>query len=94
MSFKQKFFNFALALGSLSLTYLALELIVPHILNHVPLTMYNALQTKNRLLGQSSKSSVIPQNYIALMGDSYAQGQGDWLKETIKNSRYIRNKPG
>ena len=93
MSFKQKFFNSALALGSLSLAYLALELIVPHILNHVPLTMYNALQTKNRLLGQSSKSSVIPQNYIALMGDSYAQGQGDWLKETIKNSRYKGTNP-
>jgi len=93
MSFKQKLINLTLAFGSLCLTYLTLELIVPHILNHVPLTMYNALENKLRVLGQSSKSSVIPQNYIALVGDSYAQGQGDWLKKVIRSSRYKGTNP-
>ena len=93
MSFKQKFINLTLAFGSLCLTYLTLELIVPHILNHVPLTMYNALENKIRVLGQSSKSSVIPKNYIALVGDSYAQGQGDWLKKMIRSNRYRGTNP-
>ena len=82
-----------LSFGSLAIIYLALELIFPHILNYVPLTMYNALQAEIRILGQSSKVSVIPKNYIALVGDSYAQGQGDWLKQTIKSSKYTGTNP-
>jgi hypothetical protein len=31
---------------------------------------------------QSSKTEYVPRNYIALLGDSYAQGMGDWLLET------------
>ena len=55
--------------------------------------MYNALKTEIRILGQSSKVSVVPKSYIALVGDSYAQGQGDWLKKTIKNNRYKGSNP-
>ena len=32
---------------------------------------------------QSSKRNVVPENYIALMGDSYAQGMGDWATEAM-----------
>jgi len=91
--FNYRLKNLTLAFGSLALTYSALELIVPYFLNHIPLTMYNALQTETRVLGQSSKDSVIPKNYIALVGDSYAQGRGDWLKKIIKNNRYKGTNP-
>ena len=76
----------ALAFGSLAMTYTALELLIPYFRNHIPLTMYNALATEIRVLGQTSKVSVVPKDYIALVGDSYAQGRGDWLKNTIKNT--------
>lgn len=33
---------------------------------------------------QSSKRGVIPQHYIALFGDSYAQGMGDWATESMQ----------
>lgn len=33
---------------------------------------------------QSSKQSTIPQHYIALLGDSHAQGMGDWATEAMK----------
>ena len=36
------------------------------------------------LLSQSSKSGLKPRNYIALFGDSYAQGQGEWLLSVSK----------
>ena len=93
MSSKKKLTNLVLAFGSLTLTYLALELIFPHILNHIPLTMYNGLKTEIRILGQSSKSAVVPKDYIALVGDSYALGDGDWLKKIIKNNRYKGTNP-
>jgi len=93
MSFIKKPTYLLLSLGSLAITYLALELIFPQLINYVPLTMYNALKTEIRVLGQSSKSSAVPNDYIALMGDSYAQGQGSWLIKTIKNSRYKGTNP-
>jgi hypothetical protein len=31
---------------------------------------------------QSSKTEYVPRDYIALIGDSNAQGMGDWLLET------------
>lgn len=34
-------------------------------------------------LAQSSKRGVAPQHYIALAGDSYAQGMGDWASEAM-----------
>ena len=85
--------NLVLTAISLVLTYLVLELVVPFTLNHVPLTMYNALPPEIRILGQSSKNSVIPKNYIALVGDSYAQGQGDWLKKNIRENRFKGTNP-
>lgn len=88
-----KNFKYLLSLISLAITYLGLELITPYFLNHVPLTMYNALQNEIRALGQSSKASVIPRDYIALVGDSYAQGLGDWLQKNIKSSRYKGTNP-
>ena len=93
MIFNCKLKNLTLVCCSLALTYSALELMVPYSLNHIPLTMYNALQTEIRILGQSSKVSVVPQNYIALVGDSYAQGRGDWLKNVIKSNRYKGTNP-
>ena len=33
---------------------------------------------------QSSKKGIFPQNYIALFGDSYAQGMGDWASTEMK----------
>lgn len=32
---------------------------------------------------QSSKKSVVPENYIGLLGDSYAQGMGDWATQEM-----------
>ena len=34
-------------------------------------------------LFQNSKRSIVPENYIALMGDSYAAGMGDWATKAM-----------
>jgi hypothetical protein len=39
----------------------------------------NYLHPDIQLLAQYSKRNVVPDNYIAILGDSYAYAQGDWL---------------
>jgi hypothetical protein len=38
-----------------------------------------------RIFAQSSKAGVVPRDPVLLLGDSYAQGFGDWLLETNPN---------
>jgi hypothetical protein len=71
--------NAALTLGSVGFVYLITELLLfPAFLPVVPLKFQEYLGDLYTL-GQSSKEGVSPKNYIALVGDSYAQGSGDWL---------------
>src|SRR5882757_7364429 len=42
-----------------------------------------------RVFAQSSKAGVLPRDPVLLLGDSYAQGYGDWLLESDPN----RNDP-
>src|SRR5690348_3553110 len=37
------------------------------------------------VLTQNSKAGYLPHNYIALLGDSYAEGLGDWLVQAKAN---------
>lgn len=73
-------------IGSTLLTYLVFEfLIFGSFLSSLPLKTHEYLNKRIRPLAQSSKKSVIPKNYIALVGDSYAQGYGDWFLESNFN---------
>jgi hypothetical protein len=48
-------------------------------LRHVPLRLQADLPADIRVFAQSSKFSVVPHDPVVLLGDSYAQGLGDWL---------------
>jgi hypothetical protein len=72
--------------GSLLLSYLLLEFVWFRLfLPHVPLKLHAYLDSEIRLLAQSSKRGLVPEDYVALVGDSYAQGRGDWLLEADPN---------
>jgi hypothetical protein len=72
--------NGLLAATTLCLTWLLLELIVlPLALPFTPLRIHAGLPRALRPLAQSSKAGTLPERYVALLGDSYAQGMGDWL---------------
>jgi len=58
-------------------------------LRHVPLRLQGDLPDDIRIFAQSSKVGVVPRDPILLLGDSYAQGFGDWLLEANPN----RNDP-
>ncbi|ACS78674.1 hypothetical protein [Maridesulfovibrio salexigens] len=55
------------------------------ILSNLPLNRHEFVERPLRVFAQSSKKDLIPQNdYIGIIGDSYAQGKGDWLLEADK----------
>ena len=75
-------------LVSSGLTYLVLEFFaLGLILQNLPLKTHWHLDDDIRILAQSSKSSLIPEDYVALAGDSFAEGQGDWFLQVDKNRR-------
>jgi hypothetical protein len=75
---------------SLLFTLLVLEFVVLKLaLPFTPLKLHAALPKGIRVLAQSSKRAAVPKDYIALLGDSYAQGFGDWFLATNAN----RNPP-
>jgi hypothetical protein len=79
-------------LGTLSfvVTWLMLELLfVPLALPLTPLRIHAGLPRPLRPLAQPSKLGTVPARYVALLGDSYAQGAGDWLLSVNAN----RNPP-
>jgi len=78
---KIKYTNILLLIVSLLFTYLAVEFLVfSNFIRQLPLNRHVFLPEPVQLLAQSSKHGIIPQkDYIALFGDSYALGYGDWL---------------
>ena len=72
--------NIALVLVSSAITYLILEVVFFRLmLPHLPLQYRVYLPDRADFFLQISKSQYVPKDYIALVGDSYAQGMGDWL---------------
>ncbi len=55
-----------------------------------PPTLRSHLPDLPDVVGQTSKRGTIPHNYTAILGDSYAEGLGDWLlqAETAGSRRY------
>jgi hypothetical protein len=72
--------KWGLALGSLAVTYLLLEFVgFRFFLPYLPLKLHVYLPKGIGILAQPSKRSMIPREYIALVGDSYARGYGEWF---------------
>ncbi len=85
---KDSVINIALLLTSVFVTLLIMEFLFPRFLHRMPLTMIPGLDGGLRVLTQTSKKTTVPKNYTALVGDSHAEGRGDWLKRVLRESRY------
>ena len=71
---------------SIGVTYLASEAAFSLVgLRYIPLRLHGTLPEDIRVFAQSSKAGVVPRDPVLLLGDSYAQGYGDWLLETDPN---------
>ena len=62
------------------------EWLFPKFLDKLPLRLYGSIENNLRILAQHSKKNLLPNEYIAIVGDSIAVGTGDWLEEVRKNS--------
>jgi hypothetical protein len=76
---KKIFINICISIISIVLVLVLLEPITIFSLPYLPLNLQAYLEPSVRILCQNSKKGLIPENYIAIIGDSYAQGYGDWL---------------
>ena len=84
---KGQLINLFLVLGVIIGTFITLEFFIENFLiTQTPIKFQFALPRGLAVLAQSSKSKRIPDNYIAIVGDSYAQGKGDWLLSIDTNS--------
>jgi len=61
------------------------EWLFPKFLDKIPLRLYGSIENNLRILAQHSKKNLLPNEYIAIVGDSIAVGVGDWLEEVSKN---------
>lgn len=72
--------NALMVVISLAVTYAVLEIVFFRlVLPDLPLAWRLYLPDRADFFLQVSKSQYVPRDYIALVGDSYAQGMGDWL---------------
>jgi hypothetical protein len=75
-----------LAISATVVAYLAAEAAFSLVgLRYIPLRLQGDLPEDVRVFAQSSKTGVVPRDPVLLLGDSYAQGFGDWLLETDHN---------
>ena len=80
--------NLALLLTALFLMLVLGEWLFPKILGKLPLRLYGSIDKNIRILAQSSKKGTFPHEYIAIVGDSYAVGAGDWL-EGVRGTSFL-----
>lgn len=77
---KQIFTNVSLSVVSFLITYLVCEFVFfRFMLPHMSYNIRPHLPDRADFFMQNSKSHYVPRDYIALLGDSYAAGAGDWL---------------
>jgi hypothetical protein len=87
-----KFFDWILLFFTIISTFLVCEYVAENFLiKKVPIKFQFSLPNGLAVLAQSSKAERIPKDYIAIAGDSYAQGKGDWLLEINPNSNNAFN---
>src|SRR3954454_17912598 len=77
---KSRLANTALVVISLAVTYLAASFFLFRVaLPHLPINLRPHFPDIAEVFAQTSKRATVPGDYIALLGDSYAKGQGDGL---------------
>ena len=79
--------NLVLLISVIAGTFLVLEsFFEKYLITKIPVKLQFSLPLGLAVLAQSSKAGRIPENYIAIAGDSYAQGKGDWLLDIDPNT--------
>ncbi len=60
-----------------------IEIILRNSIEYMPLKYQKYLPRDVKILAQNTKDALVPESYVALLGDSYAAGWGDWYRERL-----------
>src|SRR3954464_688562 len=72
--------NALLLIVSIGATYLVASFVIfRFLLPHLSLNLHPHFPDIAEVFAQTSKAGTAPRDYVALLGDSYAEGQGDGL---------------
>jgi hypothetical protein len=71
--------NLTVTLVTVAIFYVVASALMFRFAPEVSPTLIRSMPMGLRILAQSSKADRVPQNFIAIIGDSYAEGLGDWL---------------
>jgi hypothetical protein len=72
--------NAAVVVASLAVSYLVIQFVFfRFLLADLPPNLRPYLSDRARIFAQTSSAHAVPQDYVALLGDSYAEGVGDWM---------------
>jgi hypothetical protein len=71
----------------------AFDLVFPSIITELPLDARRFVPPPYDRLAENTKEGTIPRNYIAIVGDSYAYGLGDWVLQVLDSSWWTAGKP-
>src|ERR1043165_5044758 len=79
-SFRAALANALLLIVSILVTYLAASFVIFRFLEpQLSLNLHPHFPDIAEVFAQTSKAGTVPHDYMALLGDSYAEGQGDGL---------------
>jgi hypothetical protein len=79
-SLKSALANTLLLVASLAVTYLVASFVIfRFLLPHLSFNLHPHFPDIAEVFAQTSKAGMVPRDAIALLGDSYAEGQGDGL---------------
>ena len=67
---------------------LLIEILMRLYFDRLPISFVKYLPTDVRILAQRSKDELVPEMYIALLGDSYAAGWGDWYLSMLESNPF------
>src|ERR1051325_2042035 len=98
-SFRAALGNALLLVVSIGGTYLVASFVIFRFLEpHLSLNLHPHFPDIAEVSAQTSKAGTVPHDYIALLGDSYAEGQGDGLlaaggdREKFAHSAHVLNR--
>jgi hypothetical protein len=82
-----------IALLSVAATLAMLSITFPAMLGALPLDARRFVPPPYDRLADDTKEGLVPRDYIAIVGDSYAFGLGDWVLEALGSEGWWPRKP-
>jgi hypothetical protein len=82
------YFNAGMLIFSIIVVLAIIEVILRVSVGHMPLNYQKYLPADVKIMAQTTKDELVPESYVAILGDSYASGWGDWYRRSLDESPF------